>query len=195
MSEVIGIYPELGRIARSSASGRTKGNEEEQNSDSNEDLNSDQEVVEALRRTSRSSSIVAPSIPDSTADDDITGDIFGGPSHDDDLPAEDDSSAVDAFPLVESNTVWEDGSMSFLPLQTDVLCLYHRRIRLRPWLCQRIEAGAIMPKLCRHRQEVTRQIFCRKIQNVPELPRHVNDAPQTNHPGPAAEEGEEEGVI
>ncbi|KAF8133571.1 hypothetical protein K438DRAFT_1947662 [Mycena galopus ATCC 62051] len=86
-------------------------------SDEDEDLNSDQEVIEALRRTSRSSSILAPSTPDSTAYDDIDS-VFGGePSYDDQNSAqltEDDSSAVDSFPLVESNTVWEDGSKSFV---------------------------------------------------------------------------------
>ncbi|KAF8172216.1 hypothetical protein K438DRAFT_1981666 [Mycena galopus ATCC 62051] len=86
-------------------------------SDEDEDLNSDQEVIEALRRTSRSSSILAPSIPDSTAYDDIDS-VFGGePSYDDQNSSQltdDDSSAVDSFPLVESNTVWEDGSKSFV---------------------------------------------------------------------------------
>ncbi|KAF8209604.1 hypothetical protein K438DRAFT_1960610 [Mycena galopus ATCC 62051] len=71
-------------------------------SDEDEDLNSDQEVIDAFRRTSRSSSILAPSIPDSTVYDDIDGVFGGGPSYDDqnsaqltndDVPAEDDSSA------------------------------------------------------------------------------------------------------
>ncbi|KAF8178398.1 hypothetical protein K438DRAFT_1769579 [Mycena galopus ATCC 62051] len=100
-------------------------------SDAEEDLNSDLEVIEALRRTSRSSSVIAPSIPDSTVDDDLDGDIGGGPSHDGmkgqdkyssyssflpdqgDCPAENDFLPADNFPLVESDTIWEDGGKSF----------------------------------------------------------------------------------
>ncbi|KAF8169337.1 hypothetical protein K438DRAFT_238166 [Mycena galopus ATCC 62051] len=92
-------------------------------SDDEEDLNSDLEVIEALRRTSRSSSVIAPSIPDSTVDDDLDGDIGGGPSHDNqgfaefpegNRPAENDFSPADNFTLVESDTIWEDGGKSFL---------------------------------------------------------------------------------
>ncbi|KAF8217297.1 hypothetical protein K438DRAFT_1954146 [Mycena galopus ATCC 62051] len=91
-------------------------------SDAEEDLNSDLEVIEALRRTSRSSSVIAPSIPDSTVDDNLDGDIGGGPSHDDqdftefpegDRSAEDDFPPVNNFPLVESHTIWQDGGKSF----------------------------------------------------------------------------------
>ncbi|KAF8145007.1 hypothetical protein K438DRAFT_1782321 [Mycena galopus ATCC 62051] len=86
-------------------------------SDAEEDLNSDLEVIEALRRTSRSSSVIAPSIPDSTVDDDLDGDIGGGPSHDDqdftEFP-EGDRPAEDDFPLVESHTIWQDGGKSFV---------------------------------------------------------------------------------
>ncbi|KAF8185240.1 hypothetical protein K438DRAFT_1973954 [Mycena galopus ATCC 62051] len=92
-------------------------------SDAEEDLNSDLEVMEALRRSSRSSSVIAPSIPDSTVDDDLDGDIGGGLSHDNqdfaefpegDRPAENDFSPADNFPLVESDTIWEDGGKSFV---------------------------------------------------------------------------------
>ncbi|KAF8145905.1 hypothetical protein K438DRAFT_1991370 [Mycena galopus ATCC 62051] len=93
-------------------------------SDADEELNSDQEVIEALRRSSRSSSIVASSFPDSTVhddldgyNDDLDGDTVGcGLSHDDHLPAKDKFSPapVDPFPLVESDTIWHDDGKSFV---------------------------------------------------------------------------------
>ncbi|KAF8124859.1 hypothetical protein K438DRAFT_1791457 [Mycena galopus ATCC 62051] len=70
-------------------------------------------------------------VPDSTVDDDLDSDIGGGPSHDGtkgqdkyssyssflpdqgDRPAENDFSPPDNFPLVESDTIWEDGGKSF----------------------------------------------------------------------------------
>ncbi|KAF8198687.1 hypothetical protein K438DRAFT_1966650 [Mycena galopus ATCC 62051] len=89
--------------------------------DAKEDLNLNLEVIEALRRTSRSSSVIAPSIPDSTVDDDLDGDIGGGHPMtgfadfpEGDRPAENNFSPADNFPLVESDTIWKDGSKSFV---------------------------------------------------------------------------------
>ncbi|KAF8173427.1 hypothetical protein K438DRAFT_2051561 [Mycena galopus ATCC 62051] len=69
-------------------------------SDAEEDLNSDLEVIAVIQ------------LPDSTVDDDLHGDIGGGPSHDDQDFAE--FPEADNFPLVESDTIWEDGGKSFV---------------------------------------------------------------------------------
>ncbi|KAF8173410.1 hypothetical protein K438DRAFT_1980955 [Mycena galopus ATCC 62051] len=99
-------------------------------SDAGEDHDSDQEVIEALRRTSRSASAIPPSVADDVNDDIEVAKSGGVPPHDDenflasddwdeddlsedaadDLPAQDDSDS----PLVESDTVWEDGATSFV---------------------------------------------------------------------------------